>query len=90
MKKTFEELVELKHNNIVGETSYYTPFLDDVQIVELMQQVRVATLQECADNNETDITWLRQDLMELKPGEDYEVYVINSSILDLDKDSIEL
>ena len=87
MRKTFEELIN--------------PMLDGLgriqkeDVINLMQQVRIATLQECADNNDVDVQWmgwLAEQHMDKPfiPGEDYEVYVINSSILDLDKNSIEV
>jgi hypothetical protein len=88
MKKTFKELVNEKF-------PYIFENVNEKDVIELMQQVRITTLQEAADNNDVDVQWmgwLAEKHIEKPfiPGEDYEVYVINSSILDLDKNSIEV
>lgn len=71
MTKTFEEIIfEKKFQNLFED------------FVELMQLVRIKTLEEAASKAEADITFL--------PDGDKEVYVINSSILNLDKNSIEI
>ena len=100
MKKTFEELVdsiEYGKDNIVpyDEPYEYDKAYSKNTVVNLMKLVREKTLQECANNNDVDVQWMGwlADQHFLKPfvfGEDYEAYVINSSILNLDKDSIEI
>lgn len=88
MKKyTFEELV--RNDSVTFEPYDNTRFLDIKDVLDLLKQVRQATLQEAADKADADYTLI--GLGEVSTFEDnLEVYVLKSSILDLDKDSIEV
>ena len=87
MKKyTFEELVEPFSNN---EDSEWFETMQTEDVIKLLKQVRQATLEECANKADADYTLI--GLGEISTFEDnLEVYVLKSSILDLDKDSIEV
>ena len=85
MKKTFKELVaELHKSPLRG----YDFCITDEEIIKLLQLVKEKTLEEAANNAEASCTIIN-DAWDIKP-DDIEVYVINSSILNLDKNSIEL
>lgn len=94
MKKlTFEDLI-----GVCAYSHDYSSFIEIVtkkECIELMKQVRLATLEECANKADADVYFIGH-LAELEggdkfiEGEDYEVYVLKHSILDLDKNSIEI
>ena len=63
-------------------------------IIEIIKQVQIETIREtvkvCADNAEADVYfkgWLAEESLKsgesFEEGEDYEVYVIKSSILEV-------
>lgn len=90
---TFEELV--RNDSVTFEPYDNTRFLDVKDVLDLLKQVRLATLEECANKADADVYFIGH-LAELEggdkfiEGEDYEVYVLKHSILDLDKNSIEV
>lgn len=86
MKKyTFEELVEPYSNDEDNEW-YETVQKEDV--IKLLKQVRQATLQEAADKADADFNLMGLNKNDINAT--VEVYVLKHSILDLDKNSIEL
>ncbi len=87
MKKyTFEELVEPFSND--GDNEWFETMQTE-DVIKLLKQVRQATLQEAAEKADANYTLI--GLGEVSTFEDnLEVYVLKSSILDLDKDSIEV
>ena len=91
MKKyTFEELVDNESYTIFEKfDDEFENVVDVKNVIKLLEQVRQATLQEAADKADADYTLI--GLGEVSTFEDnLEVYVLKSSILDLDKDSIEV
>lgn len=93
---TFEKLIEKHDEDFYKENGYYLSKTEpETFALELMKQVRLATLEECANKADADVYFIGH-LAELEggdkfiEGEDYEVYVLKHSILDLDKNSIEV
>jgi len=77
MKKyTFEELVEPFSND--GDSEWYETMQTE-NVIKLLKQVRQATLQECANKARTKTN-----------DESTSIIVDKTTILDLDKDSIEV
>lgn len=97
MKKyTFEELIKNYDEDFYKKNNYYLSQTEpETFALELMKQVRLSTLEECANKADADAYFIG-NLAELEggdkfiEGEDYEVYVLKHSILDLDKNSIEI
>lgn len=57
---------------------------DDVETFKaILKEVYNLAIQDAADNADADVNWLRDDLMSLEEGEDYEVYTLKESILGL-------
>ena len=83
MKKyTFEELV--RNDSVTFEPYDNTRFLDIKDVLDLLKQVRQATLQEAF--NKTKLKTKTESWGEFETS-----YIIDkNSILDLDKDSIEV
>ena len=87
MKKyTFEELV--RNDSVTFEPYDNTRFLDIKDVLDLLKQVRQATLQEAADKADADFEIMGLNKNDINAT--VEVYVLKHSILDLDKDSIEV
>lgn len=86
MKKyTFEELIK----NYETNPNYQLDLIKNDcynDTLDLLQQVRQATLQEAANKSKADCTILAGDC----DKEFIRTYVLKHSILDLDKDSIEV
>ena len=86
MKKyTFEELVEPFSNN---EDSEWFETMQTEDVIKLLKQVRQATLQEAANKADADFEIMGLNKNDINAT--VEVYVLKHSILDLDKDSIEV
>jgi len=87
---TFEKLIEKHDEDFYKENGYYLSKTEpEIFALELMKQVRLATLEECANKADADYTLI--GLGEGSTLEDnLEVYVLKHSILDLDKNSIEI
>lgn len=83
MKKTFEELLEKEYYFIEG---IIDPVITKESCLELMQLVRTQTLKEVADVAEADYNVIGN----LDIYTSIEVYVLKESILQLDKNSIQL
>lgn len=83
MRKTFQEIIE--DSSLYDYLQNYIKDEDSQPIRTfisgLIRQVRFATLQEAANNADADYTII---------GSDIEVYVLTNSILELDKNSIEI
>ena len=86
MKQTFEELLE---NHFEKRDSNYLN-INKEDVLELMKLIRLKTIIECSNTAEADVNWLEENLINLEAGQDYEVYVLKESILQLDKNSIEI
>mgnify|MGYP003537750616 CR=1 len=87
MKKyTFEELV--RNDSVTFEPYDNTRFLDIKDVLDLLKQVRQATLQEAANKADADFEIMGLNKNDINAT--VEVYVLKHSILDLDKDSIEV
>ena len=85
MRKTFEEIID---EHFEDSFSDY-PKIHFEKVLELMQLVRIQTLQEAADSAEADYNII--PLGEDEIVEDsIEVYVLKESILQLPKDTIEI
>ena len=85
MKKyTFENLILEKEDVSDGWQSTYTY----TTVLDLLKQVRQATLQEAADKADADFKIMGLNKNDINAT--VEVYVLKHSILDLDKDSIEV
>ena len=91
---TFEELIK----NYETNPNYQIDLMRNDcynDTLNLLKQVRLATLEECANKADADVYFIGH-LAELEggdkfiEGEDYEVYVLKHSVLDLDKNSIEI
>ena len=86
MKKyTFEELIK----NYETNPNYQLDLIKNDcynDTLDLLKQVRQATLQEAANKSKADCTILAGDC----DKEFIRTYVLKHSILDLDKDSIEV
>ena len=87
MKKAEEYLKQLfqePYNLEEGSIEY-----DFLQVIKEVQRDAIKeTCQACADNADADVTllgWLEENKEEynLQAGQDYEVYVIKSSILEV-------
>lgn len=88
MKKyTFEELVDNESYTIFEKfDDEFENVVDVKNVIKLLKQVRQATLQEAANKSKADCTILAGDC----DKEFIRTYVLKHSILDLDKDSIEV
>jgi len=88
MKKyTFEELVDNESYTIFEKfDDEFENVVDVKNVIKLLEQVRQATLQEAANKSKADCTILAGDC----DKEFIRTYVLKHSILDLDKDSIEV
>lgn len=82
MKKTFEEILD---EHFEDRFSNY-PNIHFEKVLELMQLVRNQTLKEVADVAEADYNLINN----IFNPEDIEIYVLKQSILQLDKNSIEI
>lgn len=88
MKKTFDEVIELYmiENDI---NHYFDLSVEDWK--KLMKFVREKSLIEAANNAEADYNLINVNMkQEYLREEDIEVYVLKQSILQLDKNSIEI
>lgn len=85
MKKyTFEELV--RNDSVTFEPYDNTRFLDIKDVLDLLKQVRQATLQECAKKS----GWYFNGDMDYLFHYAEDIHVNRHEILDLDKNSIEV
>ena len=90
MKKyTFEELIKNYDEDFYKKNNYYLSQTEpETFALELMKQVRLSTLEECANKADTDFNIIKVNDNSLENN--IEVYVLKHSILDLDKNSIEV
>lgn len=90
MKKyTFEELIKNYDEDFYKKNNYYLSQTEpETFALELMKQVRLATLEECANKADADFNIIKVNDNSLENN--IEVYVLKHSILDLDKNSIEI
>ena len=86
MRKTFNELVQEKSYN----ADNFNIVVDYKDVIKLLELCRLNTIQECANNAQADVNIFKSSFYNLEEGEDYEVYVLKESILQLDKNSIEI
>lgn len=84
MRKTIKQLIE-SCVTISSENE-----LLKAEIEKLCLDIRENTLKEAACNADADFNFSKEDASFYIHREDVEVYVINSSILDLPKDSIQI
>jgi len=78
MRKSFEELIT---NTLISKK----------EAIELMELIRLKTIKECADKAEADWNYNKIINNNDETGfTDIECYVLRESILQLDKDSIEI
>ena len=84
MKQTFEELLKGKRKLPNANGNYYS----EITVIELLKLVRQKTLEEAANNADADYNITES--FDRMTGENIEVYVLKESILQLDKDSIEV
>ena len=90
MKKyTFEELIKNYDEDFYKKNNYYLSQTEpETFALELMKQVRLSTLEECANKADADFNIIKVNDNSLENN--IEVYVLKHSILDLDKNSIEV
>jgi hypothetical protein len=89
MRKTFEDLIgQCAYSHDCGS---FIEVVTKQECLQLMKQVREATLKEAANNADADFNVISEiPYDEIIPLKDVEVYVLKESILQLDKDSIEI
>lgn len=92
MRKTFEDLIgQCAYSHDCGS---FIEVVTKQECLQLMKQVREATLKEAANNADADYNIIPQNTGCSMTGEKdkdiIEVYVLKESILQLDKDSIEI
>jgi hypothetical protein len=87
MRKTFEDLIgQCAYSHDCGS---FIEVVTKQECLQLMKQVREATLKEAANN--ADANYNIVNAIDVMPTNlDIEVYVLKESILQLDKDSIEI
>jgi len=86
---TFEELIKNYDEDFYKKNNYYLSQTEpETFALELMKQVRLATLEECANKADTDFNIIKVNDNSLENN--IKVYVLKHSILDLDKNSIEI
>jgi len=86
---TFEELIKNYDEDFYKKNNYYLSQTEpETFALELMKQVRLSTLEECANKADTDFNIIKVNDNSLENN--IEVYVLKHSILDLDKNSIEI
>lgn len=86
---TFEKLIEKHDEDFYKENGYYLSKTEpETFALELMKQVRLATLEECANKADADFEIMGLNKNDINAT--VEVYVLKHSILDLDKNSIEI
>lgn len=86
---TFEELIKNYDEDFYKKNNYYLSQTEpETFALELMKQVRLSTLEECANKADTDFNIIKVNDNSLENN--IEVYVLKHSILDLDKNSIEV
>lgn len=89
MKKyTFEKLVDNESWHVTTEGGATVKVLDFEDVLRLLKQVRQSTLQEAANKADADFEIMGLNKNDINAT--VEVYVLKHSILDLDKDSIEV
>lgn len=84
---TFEELIK----NYETNPNYQIDLMRNDcynDTLNLLKQVRLATLEECANKADADFNIIKVNDNSLENN--IEVYVLKHSILDLDKNSIEI
>ena len=86
MVKTLEQLID---EHFEDKFSNY-PNIHFEKVLDLMKLVRTQTLIEAADKADADVNIFKSSFYNLQEGEDYEVYVLKESILQLDKNSIKI
>ncbi len=86
---TFEELIKNYDEDFYKKNNYYLSQTEpETFALELMKQVRLSTLEECANKADADFNIIKVNDNSLENN--IEVYVLKHSILDLDKNSIEV
>ncbi len=84
MRQTFEDLIfELE-----GQSDGWSTTYNFTDVLKLLKLVRQKTLKEAANNADADYNFTED--FDRKTGQNIEVYVLKESILQLDKDSIEI
>jgi len=87
MRKTFEELLETEYHH----TKDGSKVVDLDNCIELMKLVRQKTLIEASDYADADYNIIdTSERAGLFREDNIKVYVLKESILQLDKDSIEI
>ena len=87
MRKTFNELVQEKSYN----ADNFNTVVDYKDVIKLLELCRLNTIQECANNAQADYNIINtSERAELFREHNIEVYVLKESILQLDKNSIEI
>lgn len=82
MRKTFKQILQERSDLDLSNSTFNT-------LIEIMKFVRSQTLIEVANKAEADVNWLDENLINIDSS-DYEVYILKESILQLDKNSIEI
>lgn len=82
MRKTFEQILQERRDLDLSSSAFD-------ELIEIMKFVRAFTLIEVANKAEADVNWLDENLINIDSS-DYEVYILKESILQLDKNSIEI
>ena len=92
MRKTFEELAQEKSYNIsLNFEDENVTVVDIEDVIKLLELTRLNTIQECANNALADYNIINtSERAELFREDNIEVYVLKESILQLDKNSIEI
>lgn len=86
MKQTFEELTKKYSFQDNREVLMY-----EKECINLMKLVRLRTLEECSNKAEADYSYQDEICVDGEYGfTGIEVYVLKESILQLDKNSIEI
>ena len=84
--KTLEEIVDEVSENFM----YSLSFKPKLFALEVAKEIRKLTLEEAANKADAAVNIFKSSFYNLEEGEDYEVYVLKESILQLDKNSIEI
>ncbi len=88
MKTNISELIDFYFNE--NQIEQFLPYVKKT-VLNLCLQIRESSLKEAADNADADYNIINADIRnENYINGDIEVYVLKESILQLDKNSIEL
>lgn len=90
MRKTLEQLAQEKSYNIQYNINDNI-VIDIEDAIKLLELVRLNTIQECANNALSDYNIVNaDDRDEHTINGEVEVYVLKESVLQLDKNSVEI